>query len=280
MVLNNGHPVSLQENLQTPTKPSNHIAYLTPETGGRLKSDHYIDKAPYTPSKVSNHTPRLSTRDSAQEATGSPTQEFYDWPASDDEDVSRAADKAATSKVMLPPETPRRDRNAETSLTPGKRKIEEMLGESFGLATPLSSSTIKGDGGDFSTQSSVVKDSSSLFSPFLDTPTPVRFKDGVAQSGEAAQMSDDILGILRKGNITLPPHTTEDVVAFCRKQMLYTQGLVKGRDLSRKGIQKKQEKITELQSIIEGLQNERESTRAVIRHLREQLGVIEGNNTL
>lgn len=273
MLLNNTHSESLEEKFHTPTKPLNQNVYLTPQTGGRLEPNHCIDPVPHT------HTPRLPSRDPAQKASGSLTEEFLDWPASDDEDVTRAADQAATSGKVLPPETPSRNRNAEPSSTPGKRKAEEMIRDSFALATPSTSSTIRGDNGDLFTPSSIVKGPSSLFSPFLDAPSPVRFKDGIAQPGETAQMSDDILGILKKGNVTLSSHTTEEIVTFCRKQMLYTQGLVKGRDLSRKGIQKKQEKITELQGIVEGLQAERESARAVIRHLRGQLGALESATT-
>ena len=65
------------------------------------------------------------------------------------------------------------------------------------------------------------------------------------------------------------------IKAICNRQMLKMQGIAKGRDISRQVIKTKEAKIAELQGKIAGLEAERETNRAVIRHLRRDMAELK-----
>ena len=271
VLFQNKRPEVLQLDPQTPTK-STSAHFLTPSIEDMYKQSGRQESTPSTPLK-----PHQLSRSAGQEISRSPIGRFQDWPPSDAKIITEAVDEMSRTGAIQPPETPKRITVTGISANPGKRKVETMLGASIGLATPSTGSTIKGDKVDIFTTPGTVKESRHLFSQVPDTPSPVRFKDGVAHAGDAVRMSTEIFDILNKGNITLPPQIHADIIDFCQKQVLCVQGIVKGRDLSRKGIQKNQERATELQGIVEALQAERETARAVIRHLRGQLVALQGN---
>ena len=258
----------------TPSKPINGTGYMTPQTGNRTRLGSPKSKTPYTPSKslsVTRPIPRIQPFIAATDEDSA--DEFYDWPLSDDDDLSRAADQASSQSqnVMPPPETPRKAVKTGISSTPGKRSFNEMDNGAEAWPTPTSGK--KND--DIFTTPATGGGSKNLFSTPRpgDTPTPARFKEITPTVATSSSLTMDILTILESAQISLPSNARDEIRELCNKQSLFTHGVIKGRDISRGLISKKDEKIVELQSSIEALQSERETSRAVIRHLRRELGV-------
>ena len=220
-----------------------------------------------TPQTPSKHTsvPRIAedTQDTSTTLSAS-EEEFYDWPASDDEDVFKAADEASSIKTMPPPETPRKAAKIDLFSSPGKRR--------FSLMEDASSDA----GGDvFVTPNTGVKRDElptpgQTISSAADTPTPRRFKD-MPQAGQESELALEMLKILRDSKILITPDTKAEIQSVCEKHTLSTHGILKGRDISRAMVNTKNAKISELQGTIAALQAERETNRAVIRHLRRDM---------
>ena len=175
---------------------------------------------------------------------------------------------------MPPPETPRKAVKTDSFSTPGKRRYDE-ISKSDVEAWPTPTSAKNGD--DIFTTPATNINSKNLFSSSQgqETPTPMHFQDVVPKNGAESSLATEVLAVLRSAKITLPSNVSEDLKNVCNKQSLFTHGVIKGRDVSRTLVAKKQEKIAELQASIEALQAERETSRAVIRHLRQELGTLK-----
>ncbi len=269
-VLNNSRsePVSAP---QTPSKGfiDGVSTPQTPKSLGRLRQSSLDITAPYTPSK-----PPSAPRFSVPSGIKAPTQtaaaeESYDWPLSDDEELSKVADELS-SNAMPPPETPRKAIKIDLLSTPGKRKRDELESESAAAwPTPTS-----GANTDIFTTPSTNARANTLFPPSAglpspaETPSPRRFKDALAGNSQDSDLATEMLQALQTASIS--PDILATVKAICNKHALFTHGVIKGRDISRSLIASKNERITELQGEIEGLRAERETNRAVIRHLRRE----------
>ena len=235
---------------------------------------------PYTPSKasgISQPTPQ-TTRFKATTQDDS-AEEFYDWPASDDEELSKAADQASSQsqKTMPPPDTPCKAIKTDSFSTPGKRSFEEMAQSDQGVwPTPVSAT--KED--DVFTTPATATGGRRLFSTSGSdgTPTPVRFNDVAPTATADSSLAAEILKSLKNAQVALPANVRDEIRDICNKQSLFTHGVIKGRDISRSLIAKRDEKIVELQGTIEAMQSERETSRTVIRHLRRELGVVRSKD--
>ena len=265
---------------QTPSKPINGNGYMTPQTENRTRMGSPEVRTPYTPSKppiTVSRTPQ-TTRSTASIEDDS-AEEFYDWPASDDEELSKAADQASSQSQtgMLPPETPRKAIKTDSFSTPGKRRFDEMEGNGqTAWPTPVS---YKKEDDIFTTPAPAIGSGNLFVSPGPpETPTPVRFTDVAPTATADSSLATDILKALRDAQITLPSKVRDEVRDICNKQSLFTHGVIKGRDISRSLIAKKDEKIVELQGTIEAMQSERETSRTVIRHLRRELGAAKSRD--
>ena len=161
---------------------------------------------------------------------------------------------------MAAPATPRKALKTDIVASPGKRRHGEM---ESGLATPASDDV-------FTTPSTGLQGktlfSAGLISP-VETPTFNRFKD-IPLCGD----SELTTGVLAALACVAVDSETRDAVKFvCNQHALRTQGIAKGRDISRLAIKTKDGKIAELQARIAALEAERETNRAVIRHLRRDM---------
>ena len=200
---------------------------------------------PYMPSMALTSTQTTSTQGTV-----------FDWPNSDDEELSKAADRAS----MAPPETPRKATKMDMFATPSKRRHDEM---EDGLATPASDDVFTTP---FTGPPSKNLFPTGLISP-AETPTPSRFKD--ISIGGDSELAAEVLAAL--SSIAVDGDTRDAVKTVCNKHALKTQGIAKGRDISRLAIKTKDGKIAELQARIAALEAERETNRAVIRHLRRDM---------
>ena len=268
VVLNNSRSEPRPEP-QTPQKQHAGTSLQTPNSNEWKPKFVYDQASPSTPSKPSI-APRPSTHDTqlSNNGTTQSDEEVYDWPSSEDDEIVNAADLAS----MPPPETPRKAAKTNTLSTPGKRRHDEMEIGTTAWPTPTTGSR---DEDVFMTPSTGMR-SGNLFGsngripPPTDTPTPQRFRDAVGVP-QASQLFEDIFQSLQRTNVPLGADAREAIQELCEKQTKYTKGVVKGRDISRATIARKDEKIAELQGDIAGLKADRETERTIIRHLKREL---------
>lgn len=263
---------------QTPVKPS--LGGLsTPQSSARRESTSSSFSMNDTPSKI-RPTPKSFMESRVQNDSPTPTsngeepEEFYDWLPSDDDELSKVTETAITRNTMPPPETPRKAQKTEMFSTPGKRRHDEMTKDGL-TAWPTPISANKDD--DIFTTPATNPRSTNLFQASgpptpISTPTPRRFRE--MPGGQDAEVTTDILSLLQSHNVAIAPNIITAIKDIGNKHGMFTYGVIKARDISRAMIATKNEKITELQGDIAALQAERETNRAVIRHLRrEAIGV-------
>ncbi|KAI4139792.1 MAG: hypothetical protein L6R39_006114 [Caloplaca ligustica] len=248
----------------------------TPSTDNKntLKSRRSIEPTtPYTPTKPARAPTNADGTQNSSTTLATSDEEFYDWPASDDEDVLKAADQAASMASMVPPETPSKVPRTDTLISPGKRRFSEMEREGVN-SCPTS---LDADGDVFVTPNTGLK-RSGLSTPrhaptsLANTPNPRRFKD-ILHSGQDSELTSEVLRVLQDSKIAINSDVKAELKTICDRHALSTRGIMKGRDISRAMVNTKNEKISELQEAIAALEAERESNRAVIRHLRRDMEI-------
>ena len=259
---------------QTPSKTSPYLP-VTPQTTSRLRDGDLEPITPGTPSKPSYSTPsssarRMGTQGTTTQGSDSGDEEFYDWPASDEDELSKFADLASNGRPMPPPETPRKAIKADILSTPGKRRYDEMAAADGDARKPSPQT----EGGDIFTTPATGTHGKGLFasgalpSP-AETPTPIRYKD--IPPTQESELASEVLTALQSHNASISSETRETLKNICNKHVLYTRGIIKGRDVSRAIAKSKDKQLMELQGEIEALKAERETNRAVIRHLRRDM---------
>lgn len=270
---------------QTPVK-SFTVGFLTPQSSvkSRKHSKNPETQTPSTPSKTSSA--RRSFTQSIL-SIGSPLQpaledeeddeEFYDWPSSDDEELSKAVSQIPIAS-MAPPETPRKALKPSVFSTPGKRNHDEMAHNpshpNTSWTTPASTKTLQSDDV-FSTPTTIPRPAN-LFTPTHlppspgETPTTLRstpIHHPIVDSDIAA----DILQLLHNAHVTVPADLVDGIRAIGHRHSMHVRGVFKGRDISRALVARKNEVIAELQGSIAALRAEKETYRDVVRYLRQEL---------
>lgn len=257
---------------QTPTRPRGERLFATPSKYLEAQIITPVSPGrpvPDSPSKqtgISQYLAKscLSTH-SPNQLSDDDDEEFYDWPASEDEELSKAAD-CTMKNPMPPPETPRKAIKSDPFSTPGKRRYDEMIQEGV-LPWPTPSTGSKEDDV-FTTPSKHSRGTnlfaqSGLLSP-MSTPTPHRFRD---VSGQEPELTKEILQALQSHQVVVSPEMQNTIKSIGSKHSLFTHGVIKGRDVSRSLLREKNEQIAELQDEIAILQAEREADKTVIRNL-------------
>ncbi|KAL8850811.1 MAG: hypothetical protein Q9221_004225 [Calogaya cf. arnoldii] len=178
-VLNNSRtePISAP---QTPTKSSfdpGQNGLQTPYTTTAKRYGSPVRSLPHTPSKPAAVAGDNGGTQNTSTTTGTSDEEFYDWPASDDDDVLKVVDNVAS---MPPPETPRKPAKTEMLSTPAKRRFSEM--QNMTEVTYPTLEVVEDDV--FMTPSTTFKtDGLPTFDQAMSlpaaTPTPRRFKDAL-----------------------------------------------------------------------------------------------------
>ncbi len=166
----------------------------------------------------------------------------------------------AQTPAMAPPETPRKTPRTVQFNSPGKRNHTEMLESVSGLSTSVSNDDV------FNTPISS-QDASGLLSP-IETPSREKLQRGVHCPAES-NLVVDVLCILEQ--VTLSNEVEQKLVELLNKHDLRTQGIAKGRDITRLALTTKEKKIAELEARIEGLEAERETSKAVIAYLKRDI---------
>ncbi|KAL9623145.1 MAG: hypothetical protein Q9160_002460 [Pyrenula sp. 1 TL-2023] len=161
-------------------------------------------------------------------------EDDFNWSSEDDE----AFAKVTEANEPLP-ETPTKVAKLDYNSTPSKRKLEERV-----QFTPNPQDDV------FTT----AKDNG------FASPTKV---------SETGKLTTDVLRILKPVNISA--EIEEELVTLLDRDSIEMKGVIKGRDISREAIKAKDKRIAELSSRIVGLEGERETNKAVIAHLKEDM---------
>jgi translation elongation factor EF-Tu-like GTPase len=82
-------------------------------------------------------------------------------------------------------------------------------------------------------------------------------------------LASEALAILSDSQLS--SKVENELVGLLNKYDLRTQGIIKGRDITRLAVQAKDKKIAELQTRISVLEGERETNRTVITHLKHDI---------
>lgn len=268
---------------QTPTKPHAPRLLTTPskvlrtENGFRVALGHSASDSPSTETGISQRLADSTLSVHSPHQLSDDDDEFYDWPASEEENLSRAAESTLTNP-MPPPETPRKAIKLDAFSSPGKRRYDEMIQEEI-PPWPTPSTSTKDD--DIFTTPPKVSRGTSLFaqsgllSP-MNSPTPHRFRD---LSGQEPELTKEILQTLQSHQVVISPEVQSAIKNIGSKHSLFTHGVIKGRDVSRSLLRKKNEQISELEGKLAALQQEREVDKAAIRHLTEKVEARSENVT-
>lgn len=257
----------------------------TPQTGSRYKGwDAEEVRTLYAKPLAEMPGNTMSVRDETQTTTTTLDgceEECFDWPASEEEELGKAVDEVAGAQPSAlkgmpppPPETPRKVAKTDALTTPGKRRYDDP-DTPGGRGYPIPATGLNSDDV-FATPSTSMKAGNGLFAnkgPSVDspaeTPTPIRYKD--VPVGADTELASEVLNTLAAHAVALPADAREAIKGICDRHVLYTRGIMKGRDVSRAMVKRKDEKVVEIQTEIEALKSERETNRAVIRHLRRDM---------
>lgn len=205
----------------------------------------------------------------------------------EEQDLISAAESAAP-----PPETPRKVAKTGVYATPAttiekKRTLPWLQDEMVTSAEPKTPSDRHLHGADY--LDSPFKQSTMTLPPIVEqtyAPTPTlqantpvnlsdspvpqsRYRDALSNPADgASSLTSEAMGAL--SGTSVPPKILTALRKILSKHDLKTQGVVKGRDISRLSLKAKDAKIAELQARIASLEAEREVDRSVIRNLRWQ----------
>jgi hypothetical protein len=177
-----------------------------------------------------------------------------------------------------PPETPRKANKTTESTSPGKRRFVQALNEDEDIfTTPM---TGLGGRDFFSTAGA---GASGLLSP-AETPAAPRFRNAISNNITSAEsqlprhqedrdtaLAKEILSTLRDLNLLLTSDSVAAVQQICHRWEMKMRGVVKGRDVTREALRKKERELVEAKRRIEGMEAEREVQRCVVRALREEV---------
>ena len=225
---------------QTPKKPSTAAQQPTPDT-------------------------RTRKRANSSQTVDFENEDYFDWPSSDDEELAKVAAQASANPPPLF-ETPRKAVKTSEFASPGKRTHNEMLNESTTILA------LQEVGDVFTTPTTSTKSRTNGLASPSPTPAQGRSQGDQVLAPEPSSLAQEALSILRKNPATLLPPIEQELIDLLNKHDLRTQGITKGRDLSRVAVTAREKRITELQNRITGLEMERETQRQVINHLKVRHG--------
>lgn len=227
---------------QTPRKP---ITYVEPHTPVSVPKMNF-DKSP---------SKRSAERLESQ-TTGYGDDESFDWSSSGDEDLAAVAEAVTRQES----ESPRKAARTAGFDSPGKRTMSAMMDSSN-----CSESAWPPNDELFLTPTTSTK-SYGLMSPISTKTKPIQLPPSFPKS---SSLVSEVLQMLKPANISAT--VEHDLVELLQRYELRTQGIVKGRDITRLAVQAKEKKIAELQAKITGLEADRETTKTVIAHLKQDI---------
>lgn len=238
-VLNNSRSEPTAEP-QTPRKPRAAVVPPTPESRPRAQP-----------------APTLSGR---KEKVGLEHEDSFGWDPTDDEEL-------ATADLTF--ETPRKAARTQTFTSPGKRNCVEMADDEPAASSTMLLNSWPLSDDVFNTPSTAGRSKSTgLLSPDR-TPAQFLTQQTQADPTDPSDLAEDALKILQPANLS--KQIEIELVELLNRYDLRMQGIARGRDITRLAVGAKETKIAELQARITGLEAEKETSRTVIAHLKQDI---------
>lgn len=228
---------------------------------------------------------RLKRTAGAADLAKDDDDECFDWPLTGQEEneLANAAEAAA------PPETPRKALKTgvyatPTATTEKKRRLPWLEEPAAALTTPETSRVPAQQQDYFATPSKppakalpTITEQNGPKTPNLPPPTPAtaakspsppsKHKDALSNPADSSSsLTSEALATLSA--VKVPPEALSKLRSVLSKHDLKTQGISKGRDISRLALKARDAKLAELQAKIQSLEAEREVDKSVIRTLR------------
>ncbi|KAJ6178550.1 hypothetical protein N7519_009011 [Penicillium mononematosum] len=102
------------------------------------------------------------------------------------------------------------------------------------------------------------------------TPTPSKYNDVLSADSkfDTSDLAKSLLDILEKHSVVLPNKAQDEVVSMLNRQELKTQGIIRGRDMTRLALKKKDGEIKKLQDRVSNLEAQRELDRSLIEGMK------------
>lgn len=251
------------------------------EEGAVLSNSHTEPASPKTPKKIGVPSRQAKLGTAAQIVTPStkhkttPKLEAVPPPVNigvhdewssdniDDDDLVSALDEF---------ETPRKTARTETITSPSKQRTASTKSNASSVTLPCN----EGDQDDvFQTPSTSKKSTlfphpSGLLSP---STTPAHHHHPrpptSTPSTDPGELASSALQLLKP--VSIPIHIETQLVDLLNKHDLRTSGISKGRDITRLAVQAKERKITDLEARITALEQEKETMRSVVQHLKSDI---------
>ncbi|XHG09489.1 hypothetical protein AWENTII_012545 [Aspergillus wentii] len=261
----------IQSQTQTPIKtPRQGSGLFTPQTNTNER--RIPDIPPLKPNTPSS---------SAKAKMMSEDMEDFEWDEELDDEVNQILERP--SQRQQQPDFSQ-EASRKTSLprtpcftTPGKRKLEDME-ESEGTLTPPQSNKRSTASTSFSSFSFSGSQSQPSRPPpvspepsLASTPTRLSSSGTIfspSSSADTPSLSRQVLSLLQSHKVVLPRAVQDELTALVDRHDLRTQGIVRGRDISRVSLRKRDEQIMKLNERIASLESQREMDRALIDGLR------------
>lgn len=148
-------------------------------------------------------------------------------------------------------ESPTKTPRTPKMTSPGKRKLFETQNEisptrQSPFMTPLSS---------FPSRNETLPSSAEL----CMTPTPSKYSDVLSADSkfDTSDLARSLIGVLEKHEVVLPNKARDDIVSLLNRHDLKTQGVIRGRDITRVALKKKDDEIKSLKEKISKLEAQR-----------------------
>lgn len=213
-----------------------------------------------------------SSKRSAEEAELNDEDDEFGWALGEQAD---ALEKKATAAGLQTPQKAQKTGVYATPATTAKRKLP-WLEQPPTPATPKAAESAEY----FETPSKPSAPAANRNEPETpyapptlatnSTPSPTtRHRDALTNPADSSSsLTSEVLNCINGSNVKLPPNILSELRSIVTKHDLKSQGIVKGRDISRLAIKAKDAKIAELQARIASLEAEREVERGVQRMRR------------
>lgn len=240
---------------QTPSKPSRYKNGLPTPTTDRKTSDA-------AERSFQTQTPSKSAK-ATMMAEDSPDTESFDWDDDLDDEVGLFFDRARQPDFGL--DRPRKAPRTPTRTSPGKRKLSDF--DDDGSARRDSSVLTP------QTSQSHTEQIPPLSAEVSTTPTPSRYTNALSadSQGDISEFASQALKLLEGYSVVLPRRAQNDLVSLLNAHELKTKGIVRGRDISRIALKKKDEQIMRLNERIQSLESQRELDRAMVSGLKSNI---------
>ncbi|KAI3133610.1 hypothetical protein CBS147326_4722 [Penicillium roqueforti] len=242
---------SITPSKRTPGRMDNGL--ITPQTERR-----FID----TPQRNFKSPPKTAKARMISEAS-----DDFGWnDDSDDDELIKALSSSQTetfiSQPNFHPDSPFKTPRTAAVTSPGKRKLGEITNDKSSYdrsapATPFSSR---------SSRTEMFPSSAEL----CMTPTPSKYNDVLSADSkfDTSDLAKSLLDILEKHSVVLPNRAHDEVLSLLNRQDLKTRGIIRGRDMTRLALKKKDGEIKKLQDRVSNLEAQRELDRSLIEGMK------------